>query len=256
MIRRTSILTGGRRSDRAMTLLEILVSVGVMVAILGIAYGMVIESERSSQKIDQRETAMVYCQRVIDRVSTVLRAAVPPVDLAVGTTPVEPVFEANRLSVMMLDRETTGGLARVSIALEPAGRNGAGTIQYRREPAGGGTQGVSQDDFFEALPKDAKVGLEFGYAGMQAPEALASYQPTWPADGWPTLVRIRVNVTTGEEPGNTVELETAVIPSMIPHSVRPAANPEATSTPTSGTVQTTGTATLDTPTTSGPEVTQ
>lgn len=211
-------LAGQRQ--RAMTMVEILVAIGAMVVILGVAYGMVIESERASRKIAQREASMQYCQRVIEQVSATLRAAVPPSAFKAGVAKTGATFEASRFSVMTLDRESTGGLMRVTIGLDPEAHDGAGAILRRLEAVDGENVTVSEDDFYMALAETSRVELEFGYAGPQKPDMLANYQATWPGGDWPSLVRVVVRVKSGSEDEELIELETAVIPSMVPRPAK------------------------------------
>lgn len=213
-----------RAGRRAFTRVELLVMVAALAVVLGLALGLMVESDHAAAKITRHEVAVQYCQAALDEVTRALRGAVPPAGVKMNDAATSAFrFGRDELALLVIDKNTTGGLSLVTFA--NARDNGplpAGIVRGRGAfPAAGPAH-------FESLggarPERVKPSIRFGYAAAARPGVKVDYRDVWTSAALPALVQVTVaaRLDGSVRALPDIELQTAVIPGGLP-PLRPAA---------------------------------
>ena len=210
-------------SDRlGMTLVEIIVSMGVMVVVLGLVFGIAIQSDKATRKQQKRQQGMQYAELVIQEISETIRRAIVPADLAAeqDLAAVTPKFTAQELALPVIDVGDQSALCLVTIAPGKNPNDERTTIERSIDPvanaAGGRPVTKSAAPIGTILPEEYTPSVQFGYANVERPERMEAFQDQWPSDQWPDLIQITVTVSANDEQTRPIVLQTAVIPGLMP----------------------------------------
>jgi len=229
------------RAGRAFTLVEVLVTMGVLLVILTLAGGIMVESERVSKKIVRYQEAVQYCQRAMDQALATVSGAVAPEDLAAskGSAAIAPSFTARELSVLAFSHDAPPYLCRMTLAMKTE-KGSAARLERQVRPIaeflGDRKQAVQErrDDLGGAPPQERfRPTMSFRYAGAVEPGRMPAYADAWTSGGLPALIQISIGGKLDGDPGHDIHLETSVIPGLLPKTARPvlAAAPVQTKAP-------------------------
>jgi Tfp pilus assembly protein PilV len=203
---------------RAVTLVELLVATAALVVVLGIALEMMIQSERATRQLSQRQIMLQQCEQALLRVSRLVAGAVAPQNLGALTKPVgvNPIFSRRQLSVVTYDQES--GVSLNQVTVKPSGSaetpTAAPVIASHpvAETLGKQTALAREDSLISLTKTDYRTQITFAYARAGRPGEEPQYQDDWPADQWPDLVRITIRAESRAPGERPIELSTAVIP--------------------------------------------
>ena len=210
------------RRPQGMTMVELLVGMAVMLIVLGMTFGIAIESNRATQKITRRQHAINYLQRALSQVCEHLRASVPPEQLTglANRDAIRPRFESDSLSVPTYDHAQGDCLCMVTISPSQKGEMDISYIQRSVDPVvetiGGGVAQKRTESLGGLTPELFSATIEFGYAQAVQPGQMPEYQSNWDTEKWPDLVRIKVRARMHDAAEPPIELQTAVIPAVLP----------------------------------------
>jgi len=191
---------------RGFTLLEILVATAVGVVIFGIALGVLIATNQSTNKIIAREALLQQAQVAMEEVRATLEAVVWPEDLATSApAQAKPVFEKDRLGLFSSHRPAAGGGFCYYLF-----RNDkeAGAGYERLEP---GTKAAK----FEKLGAGYEARFEFRYAASVGDDLKPAWREKLGPSERPRLVWVRLALTDPKHRDRrgeniSVSLETAI----------------------------------------------
>jgi type II secretory pathway pseudopilin PulG len=223
------------RAGRAVTLVELLVTMGVLLVILTLAGGIMVESERVSKKIVRYQQAVQYCQRAMDQALATVAAAVAPEAVAApaeGSEPLAPSFSSTQLSVLAFNHDAPPYLCRMTLSLNNEPGLPPRLVRQVRPIAaflGNRKQAVQErlDDLGGVPPEDRfRPTMNFRYAGTVEPGRMPAYVDEWTSGGLPALIQISIGGKLDTDPGHEIHLETAVIPGLLPKTARPAPAPQ------------------------------
>lgn len=215
-----------RRSG--VTLIELLVTMAVMLIVLGLVYGIALESGHATQKVTRYQMAIQYCEQVLQQASETVGAAVDPAELAVlkDSAEARPVFKKNEMAVLTLNAGRTPDHTLSRVRIRNIDAEGSPPVIGREVTyplAKIITKTVPMiemdDDMLGGvLVEDMKCSIRFAYAATPAEPgnvADSDYKDTWTSPGLPALVRISVVGKLDGDPGHPIELQTAVIPGLV-----------------------------------------
>lgn len=226
-----------RRTRRGVTLIELLVTLSVMLVVLGITMEIFIESNRSTQRITRYQLALQYCQQVMNQAGDTIGSAIMDPSGLKGIQNADKAyrFERHDLSLICLGRGVE--IFQVSLGVDAQEKKAqpdkkSEVLRRLYHPLAGGA-GVLVKDRLERLggatPEHFSPTLKFGYAGAAEPGQMPVYQDSWTSTALPVLIRITVQAKVDDDPMHPIELQTAVIPGLMP--ARRALMPAAAATP-------------------------
>jgi hypothetical protein len=198
---------------RGLALVELLALGGV----LGLALGLMAETGRAAREMLRFEGAMQYCQQAMDETVRLVRAAVPPASLQGTAAPslLAPRYTRRELALIVAEG---GGFSRVTLDSVDNEKNQAAL--RRRTLALAGASATTRTEELSRIPRPERFepGIRFAYAAPPTPGQPVSYQDEWTSATPPALVRITIQalVGNGEANSSPIELQTAVIPGLIP----------------------------------------
>jgi len=204
-----------RRALRAMTILELMVVMGGLTIVSAITYDIYDETQRASQKMIDRQSAIDYGVTVIDATTKLLRDAVHPGDLDVKVA-VGPSFKANGLSVHSYLNDPAQGLRLVTLSISEEGE-----LTQKNATVQGATGEGAQEETSNVVGtviKGFEPTVSFRYATQAQAGSAVSYVDSLEAGQWPVLIEITITSELPSNPGHPVELKTAVIPGRLPRS--------------------------------------
>ncbi len=222
------------RARRAMTLVELLVGMVVMLTILGLAFGISTETSRATRKITRRQHAMDYCQRALTQITEHLGSAVAPQQLTglANRDAIKPRFESDTISVPTYNHRLSEFLRMTTFSVEENKEAEVSYLQLSVDPVVEtvGSQSVAQkvvESVTGITPDEFSVVVAFGYAEAASPGHPPRYQDSWPADQWPDLIQVKLMATLKQDSAQPIELQTAVIPGvLLGRAPEPAPEPE------------------------------
>lgn len=226
-----------RRSG--LTLVELLVTMSVAVVILGLALSIMVETDKATRKITRYQSAVQYCQQVMDQACGTVRAAVAPANLALPKNPelLTPRFSKNVLTVVVFGQGPGPQPCQMTISMEgrekhPTRIKRVSHPLIQDKATTGGAALISRVDSLGTVQLDHfSPSIKFGYAGAVEPGKMPVFEDSWTSQGWPSLIQITVRGRLDEDSNNPIELQTAVIPGFLPETTHPAAV-DATTSPT------------------------
>lgn len=233
-------LRGHSRARSGLTLVELLVTIGILVVVLGLALGMMMESDRASRKILRSQAGIQYCQVILNEAVRTVRAAVAPANFAAGDPArLAPRLTAGELTLPACDAGSPVTFSLTTLTTDYSGKEPVGIIRRRVALGDAATSAVRAEILGGARPERLHPTIRFAYAGMPVPGRGVSYQDTWSSATLPALVRITVeaHLTGSLSRPPEISLQTAVIPGLIPPqtvaavAAIPAPTPEPVVTP-------------------------
>ena len=214
----------GRSGRGGLTLVELLVSIGVLLVVMGLAYSLMFESERATREITHYQAGVQYCQNVLSETVRTLRGAAAPANFTGLPNPalLKPKFTREEISLIACDRFKASHFNRVSIMNEMQGKRSAG-IQRRITPlADTATSSVQTEDLGGIRPEHFEPSIHFKYAAAPVPAGTKGleivYKDEWTTTALPALVQVTVQARLESASGQRKEisLQTAVIPGLLP----------------------------------------
>ncbi len=200
---------------RAMTMIELLVTIGVAVVVLGLALRIFVESDRTTRRLTRLQTAAQYCDQTLSAATAMIEGAVAA-DNVEKTSDTQALAKGQTFSAGELQMFDYGNgvLYRVNLAPRPDG------IMIQRDPissvGSAGSGAVTLKEKASAIePAGFKPTIRFAYAGVTPPGQRPRYQDSWTSPGWPALIQVRVEAKVEGQP-QPIILETAAIPGLVP----------------------------------------
>lgn len=232
----------GLKSTRGgLTLVELLVTIAILVVVLGLALGMMVESDRASRKILHTQTGIQYCQAIMNEAVRTVRSAVAPSNFSGAVDPARLAtrFTADELTLPACDPAGIITFSRTTLTTELNGKESLGVVRRRLALADAATSATRTDVLGGARPDRMYPAIRFAYAAQPIPGQKIDYRDTWSSPTLPALVRITVEVRLTGSTSHAPEiiLQTAVIPGLVPPQTiaatvaAPAATPEPAPTP-------------------------
>jgi prepilin-type N-terminal cleavage/methylation domain-containing protein len=212
------------------TLIELLVTITVAVVIMGLALAIMVESDKATRKITRSQSVVQYCQQVMDQACGTVRGAVAPANLSLPQQPERliPRFAKNELRVAAFGQGPGMHLCQVTISTEGTEKHPT-RIKRVSNPLApdtattGSAAAASRVDSLGGVQLDHfSPSIKFGYAGTIEPGKMPVFEDSWTSQGWPALIQITVRGRLDEDSNNPIELQTAVIPGIMPEKTRPA----------------------------------
>lgn len=199
-----------------MTMIEMLVTIGIAVIVLGLALGIMIESDRTTKRLTKVHSAAQYCDQTLSAATSLIEGAVA-LDNIEKTSDTQALANAQTFKPAELQMlaYSNGTLYRVRLAPE----QDAGIVIRNFAVSSIGT---AADKAAETIvpasvikPDGFKPGIRFAYAGVTPPGQRPRYQDSWTSPGWPALIQVRVEAKIDGQ-AQPIVLETAAIPGLIP----------------------------------------
>lgn len=212
-------------SRRGMTLIELAITSAMMVVIIGLALGMMTQTQKAAKLVNERLAVTGDCQRILAQTSDMIRHGIRPENLNGFSEPVELQWSAERLQMATLEQGTSVSLCLLSIGQKPGDGEQDEPIIAHYTPLGGvGSSGAviarERETTFPGGSEGYRYHLSFAFAAAAAPGQPVDYQKHWET-GTPDLVRLRL-VAEPKEEGDPVTFQTAVIPgysNAVPRAV-------------------------------------
>ena len=100
------------KTRSGLTLVELLVTIGILVVVLGLALGMMMESDRASRTILRSQVGIQYCQLILNEAVRTVRSAIAPANFAAAGDPRPPdaAPDGHRTDAAGLRRRLAGDL--------------------------------------------------------------------------------------------------------------------------------------------------
>lgn len=212
-------------SRLAMTMIELLVTIGIAVVVLGLALGILVESDRTTRRLTRIHTAAQYCDQALSAAIAMIEGAVAAgnIEITSDTQALAQAqtFKANELQMLAY---RNGTLCRATLAPRPGEE-----IRIRHFPISAvGTASIKADESNDPVsaiePAGFKPSIRFAYAGTTPPGQRPRYQDSWTSPGWPALIQVQVEAKLdgGNQP---IVLETTAIPGLVPARTAKEARP-------------------------------
>ncbi|MCE5230173.1 type II secretion system GspH family protein [bacterium] len=197
----------------AMTMIELLVTIGIAVVVLGLAFGILVESDRTTRRLMQFQAASQFCEQALSTAVNTIESAVAAdnIESTSGTQSLAQMFKADQLQMLAYEN---GLLYRVRISQKPGEE-----IKLDHEPLATSSATQISRPISTNRPAGFKPTIRFAYAATTPPGQRPRYQDSWTSPGWPALIQIRVEAKVDGHV-QPVALETAAIPGLVP--ARPA----------------------------------
>lgn len=201
----------------AMTMIELLVTIGIVVVVLGLALGILVESDRTTRRLTQLHAAAQYCDQTLSAATAMIEGAVAADNIKTSDTQTlaqAQTFKSNELQMLAY---SNGVLYRVNLSPRP----GEGIVIKRDPVSGVGSAGAGavtpMDEKASAIaPAGFKPNIRFAYAGTTPPGQRPRYQDAWTSPGWPALIQVQVEAKLDAQGQPPIVLETAAIPGLVP----------------------------------------
>ncbi|MCL5270988.1 MAG: type II secretion system GspH family protein [bacterium] len=218
------------RDAAGVTLVELIVAIAMLTVFAALVYGMMTTSDQSTRALVRRQAATQYAQEIIGQATDAIRAAIPPDSLTGAAAPtVKPVFKRDQLGLLMLNPWGQRGLSQVVIDTAAAEGRQAACIQRRIHPIAAAGGGIPEESVapIAGRPEGFTPSIQFAYASVGGPDQMPVYKDSWDENGWPDLIQVTVRAEVDGDHERLVELQTAVIPGLVPPGQPVAATPAA-----------------------------
>lgn len=213
----THRLTQPRGARRAMTLIEIMITTGLMVVVLGIALGIAGETEKASRRIAQAQAGLQYAQLAMENATSSVRAAIDPRQLEglQNQTVLTPNFAEHELTLFTFEQ---GVLSKVTLKQQQASGKPQELVREVRalaEAAGSAAAAAEERKLGGPDENGFKPSINFGFAKATAPGVQPQFSDSWTEPGLPEIVQVVVHVRFDDERNRELKLQTVVMPGWV-----------------------------------------
>jgi len=215
-------------SGRAVTLVELLVVMAVMLVVLGIALGIFIESGRAARELGKNEAASLYAGEVMFKFRETIQGAVIPSNMEDTTINPETLVEFSDKRIRLLTYHLRG----LESALYQVTWSNAQTVDGRpvinesitsifNSRGSGHRKSISP-----LLPEDITPSVRFSYASAGTPGQTPDYRSSWLSSEWPDLIQVSLTLEDRKNPEQPLVFQSAFIPGLTVQRDASAASPQ------------------------------
>lgn len=203
--------------SRAMTLIEVMVTIGIMVVVMGMAFTVYDQTLKASLKMTTRQAAMDYSILTMDQIVGMLGDAIAPTDLD-DPAAVAASFGPGSLSVPVNKTGAGGGLYLLTLRrAKPERAEVPFEIEQTLIKARGDSGALIKSTLaLGGRVKDFQIEMSFRYALESRPGEPVRYVDRLEPGQWPALIQVTLSATMDDYPKEPVALTTSVIPGRIP----------------------------------------
>jgi len=199
-----------------MTLIELMVAIGIMVVVMGMAFTVYDQTLKASLKMTTRQSAMDYSILTMDQIVGLLGDAIIPADLD-DPAAAAASFGPGSLSVPINKTGAGGGLYLLTLRrAKPERAEVPFEIEQTLIKARGDSGALMKSTVaLGGKVKDFGIEMSFRYALESRPGEPVRYVDRLEPGQWPALIQVTLTAKMDDYPTEPVALTTSVIPGRI-----------------------------------------